>query len=252
MTRTAVLSLFVYISLLFWSAAYCAVAMVPWLLSLLLPRSARSRLMRYLVLGFGTVAIRCAIRPFFRIVYEDRSGAGREAMLHVFNHRSGSDPFLVAALGLEIVQLVNGWPMRLPFFGYFAGLCEYVDVTRTSYPDMARHVSGLVSRGVSVVAFPEGHRSCSRRMGPFHSGAFRIAMDAGIPICPCAIAGNEDAPDRRFRFHRRGTVAIRRLKPIPAAEVRAFPSAFSLKRRVGEIIAAEAAEMDKELDEGRI
>lgn len=252
MTGTAVLSLSVYISFLFWSAVYCAVATVPWLLSLLMPRRIRSRMMRYIVLGFGAVAVRCAMRPFFRIVYQDRSGAGREAMLHVFNHRSGSDPFLMAVTGMEIVQFVNGWPMRLPFFGYFARLCEYVDVTRTSFPDMVSHVSGLVSRGVSVVTFPEGHRSCSRKMLPFHSGAFRIAIESGVAICPCAIAGNEAIPDRRFRFRRRGTVVVRRLKPIAAAEIRSFPSAFALKRRVREIIAAETAEMDKELDEGRI
>ena len=252
MTGTAVLSLSVYISFLFWSAVYCAVAIVPWLLSLLLPRRISSRIMRYIVLGFGFVAVRCAMRPFFRIVYQDHSGAGREVMLHVFNHRSGSDPFLIAVIGMEIVQFVNGWPMRLPFFGYFARLCEYVDVTRTSYPDMVSHVRDLAARGVSVVTFPEGHRSCSREMLPFHSGAFRIAIESGMAICPCAIAGNEDIPDRHFRFRRRGTIVVRRLKPITAEEIRSYPSAFALKRRVREIIAAETAEIDKELDEGRI
>lgn len=34
-------------------------------------------------------------------------------------------------------------------FGYFAGLCEYVDVTKTSYERMASHVGDLLSRGAA-------------------------------------------------------------------------------------------------------
>lgn len=205
--------------------------------------------MRRLILGFGLVTVRCAMRPFFKVEYTDRSGAPCGGMIYVFNHRSGSDPFLVSAMGKEVIQLVNGWPMKLPFFGYFARLCEYVDVTGTTYEKMASHVADLVSRGVSVVSFPEGHRSCSRRMGPFHSGIFRIAMQARVPVCPCVIVGNEDIPDRRFRFRRRGTILIRRLTPISAEEAASCPSAFAFKRKVSEIIAAEAASMDKELDD---
>jgi hypothetical protein len=66
------------------------------------------------------------------------------------------------------------------------------------------------------------------------------------------IVGNEDIPDRRFRFRRRGTVLVRRLPPVSGAEVGRFASAFALKRHVGGIIAAEAEKMDKELDEGGI
>lgn len=248
----AVFSFLVYLSFLIWASVYCAAASVPWLLALLMPRSLRGRIMRYIALGFGLTAIRCAMRPFFRVRYEDRSGHAGEAMIHVFNHRSGSDPFLVAAMGIEIIQLVNGWPMKLPFFGYFARLAEYVDVTRTSYQDMAGHIRSMILQGTSVVAFPEGHRSCSRTMGPLHSGIFRIAKEKGLAVCPCVIVGNEDIPDRRFRFRRRGTVLVRRLPPVSGAEVGRFASAFALKRHVGGIIAAEAEKMDKELDEGGI
>lgn len=246
------LTLLVYLSFAVCAAVYCVMAMPFWLLSLMLPSRTRGKIMRYLVLGFGYVTVRCAMRPFFEIRYSDRSGVWSEPMIHVFNHRSGSDPFLVAAMGKEIIQFVNGWPMRLPFFGYFARLCEYVDVTKTSYERMASHVGDLMSRGVSIVAFPEGHRACSRRLGPFHSGVFRIAMEARVPVCPCVIVGNEDIPDRRFRFRRRGTILIRRLRPIDAATAESFPSAFAFKRKVSEIIAAEAASMDKELDESAV
>lgn len=242
-------TVFAYVLLLAFGAAYCLVACVPWLLSLLLPVRLRGRVMRVLIYGFGRTIVFGAMRPFARVRYDDRSDGSRDADVYVFNHRSGSDPFLMSALGRwNMVQFVNGWPMRLWFFGYYARLCEYVDVTRMSFEDQVRHVRGLVARGAAMIAFPEGHRSCSRRQGPFHSGIFRIARELGLSVCPCAIAGNEDIPDRAFRFRRRGRVVVRRLKTLSAEEVRAFGSPHALKRRVWEIISDEAEKMDRELD----
>lgn len=238
-----------YVLMLAFGAAYCLVACVPWLLALLLPARLRGRVMRVLIYGFGRTIVFAAIRPFARVRFEDRSEGSRDAEVYVFNHRSASDPFLMSALGRwNMVQFVNGWPMRLWFFGYYARLCEYVDVTRMPFEKQVSHVRGLISRGAAVIAFPEGHRSCSRRQGPFHSGIFRIARELGLSLCPCAIAGNEDIPDRRFRFRRRGRVIVRRLKTLSAEEVLAFASAHALKRRVWELISAEAGKMDKELD----
>lgn len=243
-------TVFAYVLLLAFGTAYCLVACVPWLLSLLLPARLRGQVMRVLIFGFGRTIVYGAMRPFAHVRFEDRSGGQSGAAVYVFNHRSGSDPFLMATLGIwNLVQFVNGWPMRLPFFGYYARLCEYVDVTQMSFEDQLEHVRKLTASGAALAAFPEGHRSCSRRQGPFHSGIFRIARELGLSICPCAIAGNEDIPDRQFRFSRRGRVLVRRLKPFSPEEVRAFGSTHALKRRVWEVISAEAERMDRELDE---
>ena len=41
---------------------------------------------------------------------------------------------------------------------------------------------GLVREGRSVMAFPEGTRSRDGRVGPFKSGVFVTAIEAGIPV----------------------------------------------------------------------
>ncbi len=48
----------------------------------------------------------------------------------------------------------------------------------------------LVS-GTSVVMFPEGTRSASGVMGPFKRGAFKLALDLGLPLLPLTLVGTQ-------------------------------------------------------------
>ncbi len=43
--------------------------------------------------------------------------------------------------------------------------------------------------GTSVVIFPEGTRSKTGEMGSFKKGAFKLALDLGLPILPVTISG---------------------------------------------------------------
>jgi 1-acyl-sn-glycerol-3-phosphate acyltransferase len=47
----------------------------------------------------------------------------------------------------------------------------------------------LLVQGRAVVVFPEGTRSSDGRVGTFHSGAFRLAAGAGVPLVPAGIVG---------------------------------------------------------------
>ena len=65
--------------------------------------------------------------------------------------------------------------------------------------------------------FPEGTRSTTSDLLPFKDGAFRLAIDAGVPILPLALHGTATAlPKHDWRFGR-STAVVEVLEPVETA-----------------------------------
>jgi 1-acyl-sn-glycerol-3-phosphate acyltransferase len=65
--------------------------------------------------------------------------------------------------------------------------------------------------------FPEGTRSTTSELLPFKDGAFRLAIDAGVPILPLALHGTSTAlPKHDWRFAR-STAVVAVLSPVETA-----------------------------------
>jgi 1-acyl-sn-glycerol-3-phosphate acyltransferase len=239
------LSLYLYISMTFWTVAFLLVSAVPAAVCLLLPASRSKAAFRRLILWYGNVIVRIAVWPWVRVTYDStaRSDEGDEG-IYVFNHRSASDPFLIAMLGLPMLQLVNGWPMRLFLFGFFARRCGYIDTTKNSYEESRAKIAAALAARAPIASFPEGTRSGSRNLNQFRSGIFKIAMELNTPIHPCCIVGNEHIPDRHFRFQA-GRIRVRRMPAITIAETAAFGNAFLLKQHVKTLMQAEITKMEE-------
>ena len=47
-----------------------------------------------------------------------------------------------------------------------------------------------LERGHSVIIFPEGTRNPSGSLLSFHKGAFKLAIESGVPLCPVVIHGS--------------------------------------------------------------
>ena len=75
----------------------------------------------------------------------------------------------------------------------------------------------MLQSGDSFVVFPEGHRTRDGRLGPFHEGAFRLAIDAGVPVVPMGMRGLRNVcPAGDWRM-RPGRVDVLFGEPIPTA-----------------------------------
>lgn len=230
-------------------ALYGLLVAIPYCCILLLPKDLREHLMRsFIVLNLGRAVIHLGLRPFIRIDYRDEAGTDTPPGIYVCNHRAGTDAFLMALFGVEAVQIVNGWPMKLPFFGFNARLAGYLDSTKIPLEEYPKLFKSLIDKNVCIIAFPEGTRSGSRSMNSFHSGIFRLAMELDIPVYPCCIAGNERFPDRSFHFHKSKGIIVKRLSPIMPETFRNFPSAFVFKKKVHDMIQQENQRLDAELD----
>ena len=240
-------SALLYISCVLCMTVYMALVSVLYGISLLLPARRRAHVMRGLALGLGKSVIHFGIRPFVKVVYTDAADADLPG-IYVCNHRSGLDAFLMASFDKEMIQIVNGWPMRLPFFGFNARMSEYIDSTKISVEDYPKVVGELIRKGVSVIAFPEGTRSESPVMNRFRSGIFHLAMELKVPVYPVCISGNEHFPDRRFRFHKTRAIFVKRLPPIMPEEYQKFPTAYVFKKRMHDLIQQECLNMDKTIN----
>jgi 1-acyl-sn-glycerol-3-phosphate acyltransferase len=100
----------------------------------------------------------------------------------------------------------------------------------------------LCRAGHAVVMFPEGTRRAKglrkRHEARWHSGAARIALDAGVPLVPAGIVGTE-------RLKRFGPLRVAYGPPIETADLRgldvAEAAAIATERLREAIAALEAA-----------
>lgn len=220
--RSPLLSLkIVWLNVQFWTIApifsivFGALATIYINLHYLVRRDKRrkSRLIRRSLSRFASVVIRCGW-PLVRVRYVDLEPGATSPFVFVANHRSSSDGFLMSLLPYECVQVVNIWPSRVPIMGGLVRVAGYLKVREMSHEDFVRDGAQRLGDGCSVIAFPEGTRSGSRTMGPFHGSAFRLAQATGMPIAPLAIAGNEHIPPRGSAILRPGTIVVTKLPAI--------------------------------------
>jgi 1-acyl-sn-glycerol-3-phosphate acyltransferase len=239
------ISLIIYLNILIVSALYCLLSILPLLTIMILLRFDRQKIahwLRFFILWYGRSIVRFAVFPFVRVTYEDTAPDEVVPGIIIVNHRSASDPFLVAMLGWKIIQTVNGWPMRLPFFGFFARNAEYIDITKIHYDALRDHIRYLLQKGVSVISFPEGTRSGNCTMNQFHGGIFRVARELRATIIPVCITGNENIPSRKFRFSC-GHIRIRKLSSVKPETIAGL-TPFALKTYVHNIMVTETSQMD--------
>ena len=71
-----------------------------------------------------------------------------------------------------------------------------------------------MDHGMSVILFPEGHRSADATLAPFQSGIGLLARKSAAPVLPVAIVGLGEIKQRKRRWFRPGTVTIRVGDPI--------------------------------------
>ena len=119
----------------------------------------------------------------------------RQAYVFMANHQSNIDiPVLVQALALfQLRWMAKRELLRIPFFGWALWASKHIIVKRSRSKDVVAAMAAArekLTRGISVVVFPEGTRSTDGQLLPFKRGGFRLAEQAGVPIVPVTINGS--------------------------------------------------------------
>jgi len=181
--------------------------------------------------------------PLIRISAERSGGSIPQPCIYICNHRAASDAFLMAMLPGEIIQVVNIWPLKLPVLGFFARLAGYLSIREMPDDLFMQRGADLLAQGVSIAAFPEGTRSGSREMGPFHGALFRLALKTGVPIVPVCLSGNEKTPPKGSGILHPSRIRVRTLAAVLHEEY-ADMTPFKLKNQIRERMAAELEIME--------
>jgi 1-acyl-sn-glycerol-3-phosphate acyltransferase len=108
---------------------------------------------------------------------------------------------------------------RIPVFGWFYRLSGNLIIdrahARSARDSLAGAAEAIRTEKISVWFMPEGHRNTSGTLLPFKSGAFRLAIAAGVPILPIVAAPLTAIADPPHRRIRPGTLRVRVLDPVP-------------------------------------
>ena len=97
---------------------------------------------------------------------------------------------------------------------------------------------------MSVLVFPEGTRSRTRQLGPFKDGAFKLAIQAGVPVVPIALSGTHDAiPRGSWVFVHHVTAGLSVLPPVDTTGY-APDQAGALRDRVRTMISEEVQRLE--------
>ena len=174
----------------------------------------------------------------------DRSGGISPPVVFTPNHCSSIEPYLFGLLKYEMA-FVTSWPFKLPVYSRLMRQAGYIDAGMGGEAVIAQGLR-LLNMGVSVIIWPEGHRSRDGRMSRFRNGAFLLACRAGVPVVPVHIKGAYEALPPGRRLLRARTVELCLLPPVcPGHTGDEAACVYKLKRSV-----KEAIEMDRERSQG--
>lgn len=169
----------------------------------------------------------------------------RNPFVVVSNHESFVDILLISHLPFEMKWMSKSEFFRYPLVGWMMRLARDIRLERgdrTSGIKALEESRVRLDQHVSVMIFPEGTRSHSGELAEFKDGAFRLAIQAGVPILPLAVIGTRDAlikHDWRFGYSH---AEVRVLDPIPTDGL-TQDDVPALRDRARETIAAAIAEM---------
>ena len=149
------------------------------------------------------------LNPYWRFrLFREASGTYklRGPAVVISNHCSHSDSFLISRLPWEMKWLGKKSLFRIPIVGWSMHLSGDIAMKRSDSNSIGHAMAkclDYLAKGVPIMMFPEGTRSRDDELLPFKDGAFRLAIEAGVPILPIAVTGTHSAlPKSDWRFGR--------------------------------------------------
>lgn len=169
----------------------------------------------------------------------------------VSNHESFVDILLISHLPWEMKWLSKAELFRIPIVGWLMRMAKDIPLDRKDRRSAVAAMERCAQRleqHASVMIFPEGTRSRTGELLPFKNGAFRLAIEHGVPILPLAVHGAATAlRTNSWRFGR-STAEVRVLEPV-GTDGMTLDDVAALRDKVRALIVDELTAMGRDFGE---
>lgn len=161
---------------------------------------------------------------FVRVKVENREVIDpHSSYVFAANHQGAYDIYSIYGfLGHNFKWMMKKSLEKVPMVGLACRCAGHIMVDHSSSAAVKKTMKTAESRlrgGVSLVVFPEGTRTRTGRMGVFKRGAFRLAVEFGLPIVPITINGSFDVMPRTTYRIKPGRITLTIHEPIyPASD----------------------------------
>jgi 1-acyl-sn-glycerol-3-phosphate acyltransferase len=158
----------------------------------------------------------------------------------IANHQDSHDMFFAeSAIRRGTVSLGKWEVIYIPFVGLLFFLGGNIMIKRANKQKSKKALSiaakKLVDKNLSLLIFPEGTRNWGKPL-PFKLGAFKLAIEAGVPIQPVCFSLRHKSMNY-YKF-RSGTIKVKCLEPI-STEGLTLDDALDLAIRCRKMMEAE-------------
>jgi 1-acyl-sn-glycerol-3-phosphate acyltransferase len=237
------------LSYLFWAS--CVLIVILWtpLVAAMLLVTHRSDPNRDRVgrLQRHSAALAAHINPFWDFRAIDGNSVHPSASkpyLFVANHKSLADVFLLCLLPWEMKFLSKDSIFRIPLLGWQMRKSRDIPIERGNKDSARQAIEAMrdrLTRGSSVIVFPEGTRSPDGSIAPFREGAFRLAIELAVDIVPLAVAGTENTLPKHSLVFRPTSASVTVLPPVSVQGLTADDAPALAERVRGAIASAIGA-----------
>lgn len=180
------------LSSLFWTylaisaSVLLGIALVLWLPSRVVDRT--GWLLHRLTSWWGWHYV--ALWPWWRITVVGRERLPRGPAVLAPNHQSMADILAIFGLFAHFKWVSKAEVFRVPVIGPILRLNRYVPIRRGDPASAAAMLAACrrhLAEGTSIVLFPEGTRTRDGALLPFRHGAFKLAIEARVPVVPIVV-----------------------------------------------------------------
>lgn len=124
----------------------------------------------------------------------------KQSYVFVSNHQGAFDIFLIYGfLNRNFKWMMKKSLRKIPVVGIACEYAHHIFVDRSGASKIRKTYATareILKEGMSLVVFPEGARTFTGHMGKFRRGAFMLASELQLPVCPLTINGSFNVKPR--------------------------------------------------------